>query len=72
MPADPKETARIDQETGVARALAARVSAFFLECLRSGVPQTDAVSLAGQYITADVNARLLKDHMDGREGKPRA
>lgn len=67
---DPKDVQRIEQETGAARELAAKVSAFYLECLRSGVSQAESANLTGSYITADVNARMLKTHLDSKDGKP--
>jgi glycerate-2-kinase len=62
--------ARTDQLTGEAREIAAMSAAFLLEVVRNGVSPSDATTIAGAYITAEVNARFIRRHVEGRDGKP--
>jgi hypothetical protein len=59
-------SAAIEQGTGRAIELARLGSAFFLEAVRAGTPQGEAVQLAAEYVKAELADKFMRDHLRER------
>jgi hypothetical protein len=58
--------AAIEQGTGRAIEFARLAAAFFLEAVRAGVPQGEAVSMTDAFIRSEMQDRMLRDNVRER------
>lgn len=56
-----RRAAEVEQQTGRARDLGQLAAAFFLEVVRAGVPQGDAVTITGEYIRGELTNMFTRD-----------